>query len=387
MSFAFNNTVGLDDRIARVVIILMALGAVFVFSAGTSLDQEFHLEHFYAYASVRQLLFFPMACLIMYLVSCMDHRRLSLSHGVFRSITPYLLGVSIVLLIAVLIPGLGVERHAARRWFRFTVGAAQVSFQPSELAKWALVFFIAAVCAKNRFRLDSFRRQFLPICAVIALVVGLIVVEDLGTAAFLSLLSFLMLCVGGARGWHLLSPMPLAAAGFYVMVMKDTYRQQRLAAFLNPEKWADSVAYQANQSLIALGSGGLWGKGLGNGISKYGHLPEDTTDFVFAIIGEELGLIGTLSVILLFLCFIWLGLLVILRCENGFSRLLATGIVLTLGLQAALNIGVVTVVLPTKGIPLPFLSGGGTSLLLSAAAAGVLLNIAKSVQQQSPKHP
>jgi len=149
-----------------------------------------------------------------------------------------------------------------------------------------------------------------------------------------------------------------------------------LAAFLNPERWSDSVAYQANQSLIAIGSGGLWGKGIGQGTSKYGHLPEDTTDFIFAIVGEELGFLGTVGVLSLFIFFVCLGLVLVLRCRDRFGRLLAAGIVLTIAVQAALNIGVVTVVLPTKGIPLPFISAGGTSMLLSSAAVGVLLNIA-----------
>jgi cell division protein FtsW len=139
------------------------------------------------------------------------------------------------------------------------------------------------------------------------------------------------------------------------------------------------VAYQANQSLVAIGSGGVWGKGIGQGTCKYGHLPEDTTDFIFAIVGEELGLIGTLGVIALFILFVFLGLAVVMRCRDRFGRLLAAGIVLAVGAQAALNIGVVTVVLPTKGISLPFVSAGGTSMLLSALAVGVLLNIAARI--------
>jgi cell division protein FtsW len=146
---------------------------------------------------------------------------------------------------------------------------------------------------------------------------------------------------------------------------------------VNPEKWMDSAGYQASQSLIALGSGGLWGKGLGKGICKYGHLPEDTTDFIFAIIGEELGFVGNAAVILLFMMLVGLGILTVIRCRDRFGRLLAGGIVLAIAIQAALNIGVVTVVLPTKGIPLPFVSAGGTSMLLSAAAVGVLINIAR----------
>ena len=152
-------------------------------------------------------------------------------------------------------------------------------------------------------------------------------------------------------------------------------------AFLNPDKWTDSSNYQATQSLIALGSGGLLGKGLGRGICKYGHLPEDTTDFIFAIIGEELGFIGSVAIIVLFIVFVWLGMLVVIRCKDRLGQLIASGIVLAVGIQAAINLGVVTVVLPTKGIPLPFVSAGGTSMLVSAAAVGLLLNIAKQTDK------
>jgi len=205
-----------------------------------------------------------------------------------------------------------------------------------------------------------------------------VIVEDFGTAAFIALLAFLMLITAGVKWWHVLTPLPFGAAAFFLMLVRSPTRMNRIAAFLDPEKWTSSAAYQANQSLIALGSGGLWGKGLGRGICKYGHLPEDTTDFIFAIIGEELGFIGNAAVILLFIAFVALGILVVVRCRDQFGRLLASGIVLAIAIQAALNIGVVTVVLPTKGIPLPFVSAGGTSMLLSAAAVGVLLNIAKS---------
>jgi cell division protein FtsW len=371
----------LDDRIAKVVILLMAIGTVFVFSASASLDRAFDFSRLYAYVSVRQILFFPIACAVMYLVSMFDHTRLSFSKGFFRSWTPFLLLLSIGLCVAVLIPEIGAEKHSSRRWFSVGVGSVTINFQPSEFAKWATIFFVAATCARLKFRLRSFWLHLLPTCLVIGLVVGLVVIEDLGTAALIALVSYLMLCVGGGKWWHLISPVPVGGAAFYFMIMKEPYRLKRLLGFLEPEKWAD-VMYQANQSLVALGSGGVLGKGLGRGICKYGHVPEDTTDMVFAIIGEELGLVGTLAVILIFMYLLWLGLRVVVKCENGFSRLLATGIVLTLGIQAAINIGVATVVLPTKGIPLPFLSAGGSSLLMSAAAAGVLLNIARQAEAQ-----
>ncbi len=252
-----------------------------------------------------------------------------------------------------------------------------VSFQPSELAKWMIVFFLAAVCDKYGDEIKLYWKRFIPICSVVGLVVILIIVEDFGTAALISLLAFLMLIIAGVRLRHILPPLPLAAVAFYIAIKQSPGRMLRIKAFLNPDKWVDSINYQPSQSLIALGSGGLWGKGLGGGISKYGHLPEDTTDFIFAIIGEELGFIGNAAVIGLFIVFVWLGILVVVRCKDRFGQLLAGGIVLTIAIQAALNIGVVTVVLPTKGLPLPFVSAGGTSMLLSSAAVGVLLNIAK----------
>ena len=374
-----------SDSIAMTVVLLMAIGTVFVFSAGANISQDFNLERFYDYPGLRQIIFFPLACLIMYAVSQCDYRRLSLTKGWWRNPTSYLLALSIVLLALVLsqrffptLPNLIPKVNQHYRWLRIPAGPIAISFQPSELAKWAVIFFLAAVCHKLGDDIRLFWKRFVPICSVVGLAVALVIVEDFGTAAFIALLAFLMLIIAGVKWWHILTPLPFGAAAFLFMLVRSPTRMNRIAAFLNPEKWTGSTAYQANQSLIALGSGGLWGKGLGRGICKYGHLPEDTTDFIFAIIGEELGFIGTAAVILLFVAFVVLGVLVVVRCREPFGRLLASGIVLAIAIQAALNIGVVTVVLPTKGIPLPFVSAGGTSMLLSAAAVGVLLNIAKT---------
>ncbi|MHC4110332.1 MAG: FtsW/RodA/SpoVE family cell cycle protein [Planctomycetota bacterium] len=363
------------DYIAVVAVLLMAIGTVFVFSASANVNQELDLHRFYDFPAFRQMLFFPLACAVLYTVSCLDYRRFSLANGWLKSPTSYLLVLSIVLLILVLL--FGTEINYARRWFRIPLGPITISFQPSELAKWMIVFFLAAVCDKIGAEIKLYRKRFVPICSVIAVVVALVIIEDFGTAALISLLGLLMLIIAGVKWWHVLTPLPFAAIVFCLALLSSDSRMRRIAAFLNPEKWTGSAAYQANQSLIALGSGGLWGKGLGRGICKYGHLPEDTTDFIFAIIGEELGFIGTAAVILLFIVFVWLGILVVVRCQDRFGQLLAGGIVITIAAQAAVNIGVVTVVLPTKGMPLPFVSAGGTSMLLSAAAAGMLLNIAK----------
>lgn len=372
----------LANYISIVIILLMAIGTVFVFSASANLGQELDLRRFYEFTGLRQLLFFPLACTIMYGMSCFDYRRLGLSDRWFKSVLIYLLGICIVLLVLVLFPQFGTQINYARRWFRIHAGPVSISFQPSELAKWVVIFFLAAFCAKFDDRLRQYWKGFVPIGLVVGLAAGLIITEDFGTAVFICLLAFLILVIAGAKWWHFLTPLPILLPAFYFTIATSQSRVDRLKAFFYPEKLADSAAYQANQSLIALGSGGLVGKGLGNGICKYGHLPEDTTDFIFAIIGEELGLVGTMAVIALFIIFVWVGLLVVIRCKDRFGQLLAGGIVLAIAIQAAINIGVVTVVLPTKGIPLPFVSAGGTSMLLSAAAVGVLLNIAKQTVKE-----
>ncbi len=365
------------DLIVMVVLVLMAVGTVFVFSASANISRDLELHRFYEYPGLRQILFFPLAVMILYFVSRIDYRRLKIHSSFFKSPVVYLLAFSVLLLILVLIPGIGTEINRARRWIRFVAGPATISFQPSELAKWAMIFFLTGFCVRFRDSLGLYWKRFVPVCVLIAAVTGLIIIEDFGTAGFVALLSFLVLLIGGVKFRYLLTLMPFGVLAFFAAILQSPMRIQRIKAFLNPAGHAASAAYQANQSLIALGSGGLFGKGLGGGISKYGHLPEDTTDFIFAIIGEELGFIGTAVVIMLFIGFVCLGIMVVRRCEDRFGRLLAAGIVLSIGIQAAINIGVVTVVLPTKGIPLPFVSAGGTSMLLSAAAVGVLVNIAK----------
>jgi len=377
-----NNPVA--NSIAMVIILLMAVGTVFVYSADANIGQEVNLQRFYNYPGLRQILFFPFACLLMYIFSCIDYHRLSLAKGWLRNPTIYLLVLSIVLLAIVLsqkfypvLPRLVPPINRHYRWLKIPLGPISVSFQPSELAKWSVIFFLAAACDKFGDGIRRYWKRFVPVCFVVGVVVALVIVEDFGTAAFIALLAFLMLIIAGVRWWHILTPLPFGAVAFFFMLIRSPSRMLRLTAFVNPDKWADSAAYQANQSLIALGSGGLVGKGLGKGICKYGHLPEDTTDFIFAIIGEELGFVGNAAIILMFMMFVGLGILVVIRCRDRFGQLLAGGIVLAIAIQAALNIGVVTVVLPTKGIPLPFVSAGGTSMLLSAASVGVLINIAR----------
>ena len=377
------DTTNLSIFIELQILILMGLGAVFVFSAGADVSSSFdfdQLEEFYNFTTLKQLLFLPLAVGVMYAVACLNARRFSFTRsGAARSFTPYLLAISAVLLVLALIPGIGAPKHNSWRWLAIPLGPASISFQPSELAKWSVVIYLAAVLDRFAGDLNKYWKRFIPICAVPAVIVGLIIGQDFGTAAFISALTFLMLIIGGAVWWHFLTPLPAVSVLFYFVVVKVPYRWGRIAAWFDSES-ENSATYHAMQSLIAVSTGGIWGKGLGRGTSKYGHLPEDTTDFIFAIIGEELGFVGCIFVISLFVLLTVMSLIVVNRCRDRFSKLLAAGIAMTIGLQAAINIGVVTSVLPTKGIPLPFLSAGGTSLLLTAAASGLLISIARKTE-------
>jgi len=367
----------LSDVIAMVILFLMATGAVMVFSAGASLGYEFDLRRFYDFPALRQIMFFPIAVIVLFAASLPDYRIWSFRGRWYTCPTVWLLVLSFILLAAVF--AVGTEMYGARRWLRIPLGPASVSFQPSEYAKWVMIFFLAAVCSAIGPNIRRYWTRFLPVCVVIGLMCVLIVIEDFGTAAIIGLMSLVVLIIAGVKWWHVLTLLPVGTTGLILALFQSPHRLKRVEAFLHPDRLTDSVRYQVNQSLVAIGSGGICGKGIGQGTCKYGHVPEDTTDFIFAIVGEELGLIGTLGVIALFVLFMFLGMVVVMRCRDRFGRLLAAGIVLTVGVQAAINIAVVTDVGPTKGIPLPFVSAGGTSMLLSAAAVGVLLNIAAGI--------
>lgn len=376
-----HNVIQYDFWIEAVVLLLMATGTVFVYSAGASVNPQTDLSHFYDFPMFKQLLFFPLAVAVMLAVSrWVDYRRFDFRRlRLWRSLTPWLLGLSILCLICVLI--FGQERNGSKRWLDLAPGPLYISFQPSEMAKWVMIIFTAAYLDFFAGSISDFKRRFIPICCVAGFVVALIILEDFGTAAFISLLTFLLLWIGGAVWWHFLTPMVLLVPGLIAAVLSSPTRINRIKNFFASIFNPDLMPYQALQSLKAISTGGLLGAGLGRGVFKYGHLPEDTTDFIFAVISEELGFIGAMWVIILFAAFLVLGIRVAMRCRDRFGRLLAAGIVLSIGIQAAINIGVVTVVLPTKGIPLPFISAGGTSLLLTAAATGILLNIARQTHQ------
>ncbi len=286
-----------------------------------------------------------------------------------------LLAVTMVLLALVLHPAAGIEAYGAARW----ISMGPVTVQPSEVAKLALVVFGASVLARRWNRLDEPAKLALPLLPVTVVVCGMVMLQpDLGTTVILAGSIFLVAFAAGAR----LRYLALAgAAGVAVgagLIMSETYRRVRFLSFLHP--WADAkgAGYQLVQSLIALGSGGWLGVGLGNSRQKWMYVPNAHTDFIFAILGEELGLMGEIVVLVAFGLLIYSGIRIAARAPDAFGRLLASGIVAWFGLQIVVNLGAVTGLLPITGVPLPFLSYGGSSLVVSLAAVGILVNIARA---------
>jgi len=283
--------------------------------------------------------------------------------------------VAVALLLLVFVPGLGVKINGARRWIRL----GSQSLQPAEFAKWCLVVFVAGMAASLGRQLRDFRRGFLPASAAIGLVSALIIVEpDFGTAALMGVVGGVLLLVAGARWAHLAAVGGAGALCVALLVARSPERLTRVFAFLEPEKYSQGAAYQQMQSLIALGSGGMFGKGLGASGRKLFFLPEAPSDFIFAIIGEELGLIGALAVVALFAVFVFHGLRIATLARDSFRALVALGVTFAIGFQALINLAVVAGCAPTKGIALPFISLGGSSLVAMMIGTGLVLAVARA---------
>jgi cell division protein FtsW len=355
----------MDHVLLFVTLTLALMGLVMVFSASAIVagnrfqDPEFFLK--------RQIAWLGFGVLLMHLTSRIDYqlwKRLSI---------PILIGM-VVLLVMVLIPSLGVAAKGARRWLRWGL----ISIQPAEMVKLVLVVYLAAYLAKKADKLTSFRTGLLPLLIVVGVLSGLVLLEpDLGTVVVMGLVTVCLLFLGGARIHHLLGLGFCAIPVVLILVLGSSYRRQRLMTFLAPWKDAADAGFQITQSFLAFGSGGPFGVGLGEGKQKLFFLPEAHTDFVLALVGEELGLAGTASVIVLFALFVWRGFQIASRARIPFGKYLGLGITLLIGIQALVNAAVVTGLLPTKGLTLPFVSYGGSSLVVSFVGVGMLLSISR----------
>ena len=288
------------------------------------------------------------------------------------------LALSAALLILVLIPGVGVFVNGSRRWLRL----GPLSFQPSEFAKYAVVLFVSLALAARGKRVRRFFSGILPVLAAPGVAFLLILEQpNLSTAGSIVIVSVILVMLAGAKWRHMLA---LGAGGLAVgayYAWSAPYRRARLLSFTDPFAKMSDEGYQLSQSLIAFGSGGLFGMGLGAGRQKYAYLPYPESDFIFAIVGEDFGLFGCLAVIALFIAFLLAGMRIALTCPDRFGCLLAAGITCMISVQAFINMGVVIGILPTTGLPLPFFSAGGTSLSITLAAVGVLLSISRTCEK------
>ena len=357
--------VAMDHTLLFVTLTLALVGLVMVFSASAIVagnrfqDPEFFLK--------RQIAWLGFGFLLMHLTSRIDYT-------LWKKLSIPILVCMLMLLVLVLIPGIGVAAKGARRWLR----AGPISIQPAEMVKLVAVIYLAAYLTKKTDKLTLFRSGLLPALIVIGLLSGLVLLEpDLGTVVVMGLVTIGLLFLGGARIAHLVGLALCAIPVVLVLVLGSSYRRQRLMTFLAPWKDASDAGFQITQSFLAFGSGGPFGVGLGEGKQKLFFLPEAHTDFVLALVGEELGLAGTASVILLFAVFVWRGFQIAARARVPFGKYLGMGITLLIGIQALVNAAVVTGLLPTKGLTLPFVSYGGSSLVVSCVGVGMLLSISR----------
>ncbi len=327
-----------------------------------------------------------IALLMVWVGSRFDVERFITARGA-RSWIPWILGGIVVTLALTQVPGIGREVNGSARW----IGPAALGFQPSEFAKWGMLIVVSWFCVRHADRLQSFKRGFLPALGLLAFICALIGKEDLGTAVLVFASGAALLMIGGMRWWYVMGLVPIGMVGAVVAVKLEPYRMARLTSYMDP--WADpqGAGYHTIQSLSAIAGGGFWGRGIGNSLQKFGYLPEDTTDFVFAIICEELGVMGAMFVIALFAVLLLCGLSIVMRGARlreadaivpPFSRLLGTGILLTIGMQVLINLLVVTALAPTKGIALPFISSGGSGWVTTGLAIGLLVSIERSAMRR-----
>ena len=359
------------DILAICVLSLLGLGTLMVHSATMRVNSTsgWHTSS----EGTKQAIFAALAAGVFFAVGKLNYRRLMpenisiLFHPVL-----WLMLIAAAACLLVLVPHVGMQINGARRWIKL----GPIQLQPSELAKWAVVLFLAFWLSRPPVNLDKFLTGFVPTLIPVVVLCLLVVIQDFGTAALIAVCSLTLLLAGRVKIWHVLAVLPpVLVAGFW-FVHHTPYRWRRMTAFWDPYASPDREGYHMIQSLLSFSSGGVLGKGLGNGVQKLGYLPEDTTDFIFAVICEELGLFGALLTIAMYVGILYVAWQVVKQKRDDFGRLLAFGVASMLSMQAVINMAVATVSVPTKGLSLPLVSAGGTGLMITAAALGLMSAVA-----------
>lgn len=354
-----------DAVLVAVTAALVAIGLAMVFSASSV--TAYMNYHDSLYFLKRQVMWLAVGGLAAFVALRCDYRRL-------KPLAPFMLLASVVGLLLVFVPHVGVVANGAKRW----LGGGAFGFQPSEFTKLALVLYLASALASKGERIRSVVHGLFPLCFVSGVLFLLVLFEpDLGTASLLAFTTAAMLFAAGARIVHLVSIGLMMIPPLVIFVCSRAYRRDRILAFLDPWKDSQNTGFHIVQSLLALGSGGPLGLGLGFSRQKFEYLPEQFTDFIFAILGEELGLIGTTAVVALFVLFAYRAVKIALGAPDRFGFFLAIGCMSMIVIQALINIGVVTSSWPVTGVPLPFISFGGSSLVVCLVAVALLVNVGR----------
>lgn len=364
-----NKSLPYDLKLLFPVLFLTGIGIIMVYSASSALAVE---KFGNAYYFVKRQALFTLSGLAVLLI-CKHF-----NHQLLRRLVYPLLVVALLLLIAVQIPGIGYSAGGATRWLRFGL----ISFQPSEFARFAMIVYLAYSLSKKQEQIKEFSIGFMPHVVVLGIFTILIMMQpDFGSSVILATITWMMMFVGGVRTKHLALPLAGILPVAYWVMSTAEYRMKRLMTFLNPWESPRGEGYQIIHSLMAFGTGGLWGTGLGKGYQKLFYLPEPHTDFIFSVVGEELGLAGVLLILGTYAIILRQGITIARNTRDRFGSLMAMGVTMAIGLQVCINMGVALGLLPTKGLTLPFLSYGGTSLLLNMASIGILMNIGASESQ------
>ena len=357
-----NREIPYDRGLIMTVLALLGFGLILVFSASTVVSAEVYGSQTSIFT--RQLIFVVIGLVGLMVSMKIDYHIYEQGRVIYA-----LLLLSLALLLYLLV---APESGGVQRWIRI----GPVNFQPSELAKLAVILFTSFYLVTRKEDFHSFKRGLLPYLVVVGAIVLLVLLEpDLGTAASIALTAIVLLFLGGLRYRYLLGLFLAAIPALYFLVVRVPYRLDRWLAFLYPERDPYGIGYQIRQSLISVGSGGWSGLGYAEGKQKLSFLPEPHTDFIFAVVGEELGLLGCLTVVVLFGVFFWRAARISVRAESPFGTYLGLGIACMIILQAFVNMSMVVSLLPTKGLPLPFVSVGGSSMIMTMTAVGILLNI------------
>lgn len=352
------------EIILIVALALTALGVVMVYSATTVLALEQHGNSYYFLR--REFVYLALGLVAMAICAKLDYHLYEKYHW-------WILSASVVLLLLVFVPGIGYTAQGARRWINLRF----FRLQPSELAKLVIVLYVSGCLVRRNRSVHKFTSGYLPPVTIVAVLTSLVLAErDLGFPAVMGVTAAAVLFIGGAKLVYLMLSGLAACPLFTLLVLLDEERRRRILAFLDPWGCLQHDGWQLAQALVAFGTGGTWGRGIGRSVQKLYYLPAAHTDFIFAIIGEELGMIGTWSVVALFVIYAVVGMRIAANATDLFGTLVAFGLTVMISFQAALNMAVATGLVPTKGLPLPFVSYGGNSLIVSLAATGIIINVA-----------